>query len=109
MNKIPQKTYDIEVGKNGRVGLPKDLRDKYGNDYRLVRFDSHLELIPTDEAQIKEEWLELDYLPLIFEFKIPEGAHRGLFPKKLREEFGKSYRVVEDDGSLVSYPLEGNK
>jgi bifunctional DNA-binding transcriptional regulator/antitoxin component of YhaV-PrlF toxin-antitoxin module len=33
----------------GRLSLPKDLRDRFGDRYRIVEFSSHIGLFPVDD------------------------------------------------------------
>ncbi|TKX66141.1 hypothetical protein [Halorubrum californiense] len=36
----------------GRIYLPKDVREKFGNQYRIVELPSHVALFPVDEDPI---------------------------------------------------------
>lgn len=33
----------------GRIYLPKDVRERFGDEYRIVEFPSHVALFPVDE------------------------------------------------------------
>lgn len=37
----------------GRIYLPKDIRDRFGDEYRVVEFPSHVALFPVDEDPIE--------------------------------------------------------
>jgi len=37
----------------GRIYLPKDVRDQYGEEYRVVRMPTHVALIPLDEDPLE--------------------------------------------------------
>ncbi len=36
----------------GRIYLPKDVRERFGNQYRIVELPSHVALFPVDEDPI---------------------------------------------------------
>lgn len=36
----------------GRLYLPKDVRERYGDRYRIVEFPSHVALFPVDEEPL---------------------------------------------------------
>ena len=36
----------------GRIYLPKDIRERFGNQYRIVELPSHVALFPVDEDPI---------------------------------------------------------
>ncbi|WP_218644799.1 AbrB/MazE/SpoVT family DNA-binding domain-containing protein [Natronomonas gomsonensis] len=37
----------------GRIYLPKDVRDQYGDEYRIVKLPSHVVLLPIDEDPLE--------------------------------------------------------
>ncbi len=37
----------------GRIYLPKDVRDRFGEQYRIVELSSHVALFPVDEDPIE--------------------------------------------------------
>ncbi|MEF8758027.1 MAG: AbrB/MazE/SpoVT family DNA-binding domain-containing protein [Halobacteriales archaeon] len=37
----------------GRIYLPKDVRDRFGDEYRIVEFPSHVALFPVDEDPLE--------------------------------------------------------
>ncbi|MDY7082995.1 MAG: AbrB/MazE/SpoVT family DNA-binding domain-containing protein [Halobacteria archaeon] len=48
---------------NGRIYLPKELREKHGEKYRIVDSGDHLLLIPVSDnplEELREEWEEVD-------------------------------------------------
>lgn len=40
------------MDERGRIYLPKDVREKFGNQYRIVELPSHVALFPVDEDLI---------------------------------------------------------
>lgn len=39
--------------KRGRIYLPKDVRDRFGDQYRIVELPSHVALFPADEDPLE--------------------------------------------------------
>jgi bifunctional DNA-binding transcriptional regulator/antitoxin component of YhaV-PrlF toxin-antitoxin module len=37
----------------GRIYLPADIRDEYGDEFRIVRLPSRVALVPVDEAPLE--------------------------------------------------------
>lgn len=37
----------------GRIYLPKEVRDRFGDEYRIVEFPSHIALFPVDEEPLE--------------------------------------------------------
>jgi bifunctional DNA-binding transcriptional regulator/antitoxin component of YhaV-PrlF toxin-antitoxin module len=37
----------------GRIYLPKDIRERFGNQYRIVELPSHVALFPVDEDPLQ--------------------------------------------------------
>lgn len=37
----------------GRIYLPKDVRDRFGDTYRIVEFPSHVALFPVDDDPLE--------------------------------------------------------
>lgn len=37
----------------GRIYLPKDLRDRFGDEYRIVELPTHVALFPVDENPLE--------------------------------------------------------
>lgn len=37
----------------GRIYLPKDVRERFGNEYRIVELPSHVALFPVDEDPLE--------------------------------------------------------
>ncbi len=46
---IMSKTTD----ERGRIYLPKDVRDRFGDQYRIVELPSHVALFPVDEDPLE--------------------------------------------------------
>lgn len=39
--------------KRGRIYLPKDVRDRFGDEYRIVELPSHVALFPVDDDPLE--------------------------------------------------------
>jgi len=42
------------VDDRGRVTIPKEVRDRYGDQYRLVELDSGIKLVPIPDDPLEE-------------------------------------------------------
>ena len=45
---------EIRAGDRGRVTIPKEVRDRYGDQYRLVELDSGIKLVPIPDDPLAE-------------------------------------------------------
>lgn len=45
---------EVQTDERGRVTIPKDVRDRYGETYRLVELDSGIKLVPIPEDPVVE-------------------------------------------------------
>jgi bifunctional DNA-binding transcriptional regulator/antitoxin component of YhaV-PrlF toxin-antitoxin module len=45
---------EVKADDRGRVTIPKDVRDRYGDQYRLVELDSGIKLVPIPEDPLEE-------------------------------------------------------
>lgn len=51
----------------GRLYLPKEIRERYGDKYHIVEYDDHIELIPVADdplAAVREAAGELQDVPI---------------------------------------------
>ena len=49
--------------KNGRIYIPKEIREKYGNTFRMIECKDHIILLPVSEDPLKklrEEWKDVE-------------------------------------------------
>jgi bifunctional DNA-binding transcriptional regulator/antitoxin component of YhaV-PrlF toxin-antitoxin module len=47
-------TGEVRVDDRGRVTIPKDIRERYGEQYRLVELDSGIKLVPIPDDPLAE-------------------------------------------------------
>jgi len=45
---------EVRADDRGRVTIPKEVRDRYGDQYRLVELDSGIKLIPIPDDPLEE-------------------------------------------------------
>jgi bifunctional DNA-binding transcriptional regulator/antitoxin component of YhaV-PrlF toxin-antitoxin module len=45
---------EVRTDERGRVTIPKEVRDRYGEKFRLVELDSGIKLVPIPEDPLKE-------------------------------------------------------
>ncbi|PSQ58535.1 MAG: AbrB/MazE/SpoVT family DNA-binding domain-containing protein [Halobacteriales archaeon SW_9_67_25] len=45
---------EVRADDRGRVTIPKEVRDRYGDQYRLVELDSGIKLVPIPEDPLAE-------------------------------------------------------
>jgi len=45
---------EVRVDDRGRVTIPKEVRDRYGDQYRLVELDSGIKLVPIPDDPLEE-------------------------------------------------------
>lgn len=45
---------EVRTDERGRVTIPKELRDRYGEEYRLVELDSGIKLVPIPDNPLAE-------------------------------------------------------
>lgn len=50
----PHVTGEVQADERGRVTVPKDVRDCYGDRYRPVELDSGIRLVPIPDDPVKE-------------------------------------------------------
>lgn len=43
---------ELQTDDRGRVTIPKDIRDRYGEQYRLVELDSGIKLVPIPDDPV---------------------------------------------------------
>ena len=49
--------------KNGRIYIPKEIREKYGNTFRMIECKDRIILLPVSEDPLKklrEEWKDVE-------------------------------------------------
>ena len=54
---------DVTLDDRGRLTIPKDLRERFGERYHLVQLHDSLKLLPVDEdplAALREEFADVD-------------------------------------------------
>ena len=54
---------DVTLDDRGRLTLPKELREKYGDRYRVVELHDGVKLVPVSEdplASLREEFADVD-------------------------------------------------
>jgi bifunctional DNA-binding transcriptional regulator/antitoxin component of YhaV-PrlF toxin-antitoxin module len=44
----------VDVDSHGRIYIPKDLRDRYGESFRIVPFRGKLKLVPVPDDPVKD-------------------------------------------------------
>lgn len=47
-------TEEVRTDDRGRVTIPKEVRDRYGEQYRLVELDSGIKLVPIPEDPLAD-------------------------------------------------------
>lgn len=47
-------TGEVRVDDRGRVTIPKEIRDRYGDRYRLVELNSGIKLVPIPDDPVAE-------------------------------------------------------
>lgn len=47
-------TGEVQADDRGRVTIPKEVRDRYGERYRLVELNSGIKLVPIPEDPLEE-------------------------------------------------------
>jgi bifunctional DNA-binding transcriptional regulator/antitoxin component of YhaV-PrlF toxin-antitoxin module len=47
-------TGEVRADDRGRVTIPKEARDRYGNQFRLVELDSGIKLVPIPDDPLEE-------------------------------------------------------
>jgi bifunctional DNA-binding transcriptional regulator/antitoxin component of YhaV-PrlF toxin-antitoxin module len=47
-------TGEVSVDDRGRVTIPKAVRERYGDEYRLVELDSGIKLVPIPDDPLEE-------------------------------------------------------
>jgi len=45
---------EVRADDRGRVTIPKEVRDRYGDQYRLVELDSGIKLVPIPDDPLEE-------------------------------------------------------
>lgn len=76
----------VETDSHGRLYLPSELRQKYGEKFHVVEYEDRLELIPIDEDPLQAVRDEIG------------DALEGTSRKKLREEaLERAKQEAEDD------------
>jgi bifunctional DNA-binding transcriptional regulator/antitoxin component of YhaV-PrlF toxin-antitoxin module len=45
---------EVRADDRGRVTIPKEVRDRYGDQYRLVELDSGIKLVPIPDDPLQE-------------------------------------------------------
>ncbi|MFT4891342.1 MAG: bifunctional DNA-binding transcriptional regulator [Halobacteriales archaeon] len=45
---------EVQVDDRGRITIPKDVRERYGEQYRLVELDSGIKLVPIPDDPVAE-------------------------------------------------------
>ena len=45
---------EVQTDERGRVTIPKEVRDRYGDRFRLVELDSGIKLVPIPEDPLEE-------------------------------------------------------
>jgi bifunctional DNA-binding transcriptional regulator/antitoxin component of YhaV-PrlF toxin-antitoxin module len=54
---------DVTLDDRGRLTLPKELRERYGERYHLVRLDDGIKLVPVADdplAALREEFADVE-------------------------------------------------
>ena len=68
---------DITLDDRGRFTLPKSVRDRYGDQYRLVELPDGIKLIPISDdplASLREQFAEVEGSPLELRERARETA-----------------------------------
>ncbi len=45
---------EVKTDKRGRITIPKEIREKHGDSYRLIELKTGIKLIPIPEEPLKE-------------------------------------------------------
>ena len=43
----------VDVDSRGRVYIPKEMREEFGDKFKIIKIDSGIKLIPLDEEPVK--------------------------------------------------------
>ena len=51
-DKPPHGMTEITTDERGRITIPKDLRDRFGDQYRVVELDDGIKLVPLEDDPV---------------------------------------------------------
>lgn len=51
---VPDMSGEVRTDERGRVTIPKEVRDRYGEKFRLVELDSGLKLVPIPDDPLED-------------------------------------------------------
>lgn len=98
----PPRSYDLSCDDRGRVTIPKALREDYGTEYRIREEDGYLTLHPVSNGSDVEY---TDGTPSRTHDISCDAKGRPTIPSSVRFRYGGEYRLAEQEGHLVLYPL----
>ena len=68
---------DVTLDDRGRLTLPKDIREKYGDQYRIVELQDGVKLLPVEDdplGTLREEFADVEQTAEELRAEAREGA-----------------------------------